>query len=321
MFNLDFPLRFENPVYALLGIVLGGIFALLFFLSYRKLRIAEKRLELVKWRTMRRVIRIINVGMKVAVILALSFLLATPYFPTTMQVPIEEVTEEQIAQYSVTVMMLMDVSNSMKTSDLKPTRLEVSKSMAELLVKKMGTKDRMGFISFAGEVYDTMLPTTNTSALINLIDNQTYHSSTAIGTALETAIGVIGAYEGGRALVLFSDGKNNWGINIASVIEEAASIKIPIFTVFVGTYGIGEADPLSLMEMSNKTGGKFYEVRNEEIGSLAAEVSKISKEVKVGTLKTIYSELTVEARNHETPTTILSVLLVAALLLTWFTGV
>lgn len=321
MFNLDIPLRIENPSYGLLGIALGVVFVLLFSLSYRKLRIAEKRLELAKWRTMRRVIRVINVGMKMGVIMSLSFLLATPYVPATMQVPIEEATEEQMEQYSVAVMMLMDVSNSMKASDLKPTRLDVSKSMGELLVRSIGKKDRLGFISFAGEVHDTMLPTTNTSTLINLIHNQTYHNSTAIGTALETAIGVIGAYEGGTALVLFSDGKNNWGINLTSVIDEAATMKIPIFTVFVGTYGIGESDPIILREMSNKTGGKFYEIRNEEIESLAAEVSKISKEVKAGALKTIQDEITVKTKNYETPATVLSALLVAALFLTWFTGV
>jgi len=321
MFNLDFPMRIENPAYGLLGIVLGVVFILLFSLSYKKLRIAEKRLELAKWHTMRRVIRIINVGMKLGVILSVSFLLATPYVPATMEVPVEEATEEQMEQYSVAVIVLMDVSNSMKASDLKPTRLEVSKSMAELLVGKMGKKDRIGFISFAGEVHDTMLPTANTSALIDLIHNQTYHDSTAIGTALETAIGVIGAYEGGKALVLFSDGKNNWGINLTSVISEAATIKIPIFTVFVGTYGIGDSDPLILREMSDKTGGSFYEVRNEEIESLATEVSKISKEVKASALKTVQDEITVETKNYETPATALSVLLVAALFLTWFTGV
>jgi len=188
MVNWDFPLRFESPAYGLLGMVLGGVFILFFSLSYRNLRIAEKRLELAKWRITRKVIRIINVGMKMGVILSLTFLLATPYFPATMKVPIEEATEEQMEQYSVTMMMLMDVSNSMKASDLKPSRLEVSKSMAELLVDKMGKKDLIGFISFAGEVFDTMLPTTNTTALKNLINNQTYHPSTAIGTALETAI-------------------------------------------------------------------------------------------------------------------------------------
>ncbi len=321
MVSLNFPLDFENPLFGLLGIALGVVFVFLSSLSYRKLRIAEKRLELAKWRITRRLIRATNFGMKACVILALSFLLATPYSSAKMQVPIEEATDEQMAQYSTTVTILMDVSNSMGTADLKPTRLDVSKSMAQILVQKMDENDLIGFISFAGEIYDTMLPTANRSAILNLIENQTCHPSTAIGTALEAAIGAIQTYEEGKALVLFSDGKNNWGANLTSVAEEATLLKIPIFTVFLGTYGMGEADPLSLRQLSEKTGGKFYEVRNEEMESLATEVSKISHEVKAGALKNIYNEITVNVKDYATPTLVLSSLLVAALLLVWFTGV
>ncbi len=321
MSSLNFPLEFENPIYGLLGIALGVVFVVLSSLSYQKLKIAEKRLELAKWRIMRKVIRGANFGMKASVILALSFILATPYFNAKMQVPIEEVTDEQMEQYSATMMILMDVSNSMKTADLKPDRLDVSKSMAQILVQSMDKKDLIGFISFAGEICNSMLPTTNRSAILSLVENQTYHPSTAIGTALEAAIGAVGAYEGGKALVLFSDGKSNWGVNLTSVVEEAVSLKIPVFTVFLGTYGMGDADPVSLREISEKTGGKFYEVRNEEMENLAFEVSKISQEVKAGALKSIYDELTVDVKDYTTPAIVFSSLLVAALLLAWFTGV
>lgn len=321
MSTLGLPLGFENPLYGLLGIALGVVFVLLSSLSYRKLRIAEKRLELAKWKTMRKVVRAANFGMKASVILALSFLLATPYLNATMVVPIDEVTDEQMEQYSATIMILMDVSNSMNTADLKPTRLDVSKSMVQILIQSLDTKDLVGFISFAGEIYDSILPTANRSAVLNLVENQTCHPSTAIGTALEAAIGAVGTYEGGKALVLFSDGRNNWGADLASVVEEISALKIPVFTVFLGTYGIGESDPLSLREISDKTGGKFYEVRNEEMENLAAEVSKISQEVKAGALKSVYNEITVDVKDYEFPTIVLSALLVVALLLAWFTGV
>jgi len=194
--------------------------------------------------------------------------------------------------------------------------------MAELLVNKMGPKDLVGFISFAGDIYDTMLPTTNKSNIITLINNQTYHSSTAIGTALQTAIGALGTYKVGKAAVLFSDGKNNWGEkNLTSVAEAAATMKIPIFTVFAGTYGIGNADPIPLREISDKTGGKFYEIRSDEMESLATEVSEISQEVKTSALKTVSDKITVEAKDYGTPWLIFSALLVVALFLTWFTGV
>lgn len=320
MFNLEFPVEFENPTYGLVGIFLGAVFVVLFYLSYEKLRIAERRLELVKWPVVRRIVRILNVGTKIGVIIALASLLATPYFPMIIEVPVEEATEEQIAQYTATVMLLMDVSYSMNYSDLEPTRLEVSKFTANLLINKMHQNDLVGFMSFAGEICDTTPPTLNRASIIDLINNQTCLPSTAIGTALETAIGVLEPYAGGRAILLFSDGKNNLGVNVVEAAEVAGLLKIPIFTVFVGTYG-PEADPLSLREVSNKTGGKFYEVRSGEVESLASKVSQISQEVKAGALKAFYDKLTVEARDYGTATMIFSALLIATLFLTWFTGV
>jgi len=324
MSTLEFPVRFENPTFSLAGIILGVFVLVLFYLSYKRLRIAQKHLELVEWRKLRRFVRVLNISTKTGIVIALSVLLATPYFPTTIEVPVDEATEEQTAQYTITAMLLMDVSYSMNYSDLKPTRLEVSKTMAKLLVNKMNSKDLVGFISFAGQIYDTAFPTTNRTKITEKIDNQTLHPSTAIGTAIETAIGGLENQLGGRAIVLFSDGKNNFGVNMTSAVDVAVAQQIPIFTVCVGTYGLGEADPLALREISDKTGGKFYEVRNEEIEEierLATSVSEISHEVKVGALKAVYEKLIIPTKDYQTPTVIFSALLVATLLLTWFTGV
>jgi Ca-activated chloride channel family protein len=280
-------------------------------------------LELVEWRTIRRIVRFLNLSTKTCVVIALALLLAMPYMPTTIEVSIEEATEEQMAQYPKTVMLLMDVSYSMNYSDLKPTRLEFSKNMAKLLIDKMDSKDLVGFISFAGQIepYDTVLPTANRTLIKEKIDNQTVRPSTSIGTALETAIGVIENQPEGKAIVLFSDGKNNMPVNVTAATDAAAALKIPVFTVSVGTYGLGEADPLALREISTRTGGKFYEARNEDMESLATSVSQISYEVKVAALKGVYDKLVITAQDYQTPTVIFSVLLVAALFITWFTGV
>jgi len=321
MVYIEFPLRFENLTHGVVGMVLGGAFVSLLYLSYKRLWIAEKRLELVRWRTLRRIVKFTNIGMKLTTVAALSFLLATPYLPTTIEVPVEAANEAQMAQYSVSVMILLDVSFSMNASDLKPTRLQVAKSMATLLLEKMGASDLVGFMSFAGGIGNRLFPTSDRSVIKEYINNQTVYPSTAIGTALQTSIGMLEPYKAGRAIVLFSDGKNNVGIDPTDAIEGAVAAKIPIFTVFVGTYGIGEADPLALRQISEQTDGRFYEIRSENIESLFVEVSKISQEVKVNALKAISDTLTIEAKDYETPKLVLSVLLVASLFLTWFIGV
>jgi len=324
MVSLEFPLRFENSTYSLVGVILGGVVVAFFYLSYKRLKIAQKHLELVEWRKLRRLVRTLNITTKTGVVIALSLLLATPYFPTTIEVKVDEATKAQLAEYPITTVLLMDVSYSMNYSDLKPSRLEFSKLMAKLLINELNSKDLVGFLSFAEKIepYDTVLPTTNRTKITEKIDNQTIHPSTSIGTAIQTAIGMLGTYPSqGKAIVLFSDGKSNMGIPVTSAVDEAVAQKIPIFTVSVGTYGLREADPLALREISSKTGGRFYEARNEEVESLATSISQISHEVKTGALKAVYDKLIIPAKDYQTPTVIFSVLLVAALFLTWFTGV
>lgn len=319
---LEFPVRFENPSLGIFGAILGGIFTVLFYLSYNRVRLAEKKLELVKWQKVRKVVNVTNIMMKVGIIIAFSFLLAVPYFPTMVKVPVQNLSPDQLAKSSVAVMLIMDVSYSMNITDLLPTRLEVAKQVAKLLISDAGPGDLIGFISFAGKIYDETLPTTNRTEITDLIDNQTIHSSTAIGTTLETALGVFGQLQGGKTIVLFSDGRNNYGVmNLTEVGQAAASLKVPIFTVFVGTYGMGNSDPQGLEQMSNMTGGKFHEVKTGDMTTLATEISKFSQDIKVGALKMVLDALPFEAKDYHTALLVFASLLVCCLFLTWFTGI
>jgi len=319
---VEFPVRFENPLFGILGVTLGIAFPILFYLSNKRLKLAEKSLELVKWKAMRRVLNILNVGAKIGMILTLSFLVATPYLPVMADVPVEQVPEERLAQAGVTVMLLMDASYSMSSSDLQPSRYQVATQMARLFVDNVGSEDLLGYSSFAGEIYDEVLPSLNRSVILDVLSSNALYPSTAIGTALDTALGVLEIYEGGRAIVIFSDGKNNMGVlNLTSVADSAAALKIPIFTVFVGTYGIADADPTILEQISNLTGGRFYEIKSQDVNTLATEVSNISHEVKIVSLKAAFKTISVESKDYYPPMIILAVLLMVFLFLTWFIGV
>jgi hypothetical protein len=73
--------------------------------------------------------------------------------------------------------------------------------------------------------------------------------------------------------------------------------------------------------MASRTGGKFYEVRNEDMENLATSISQISHDVKVEALKAAYDKLTLPTRDYQTATAFFSALLVSSLFLMWFTGV
>ena len=318
--SVQLPLEFDNPVYGVLGVVLTSAAVVLFALSFRRLRFAQRKLELVQWKKLRILVRVLNVGTKAGVVMSLSFLLAMPYFPTTVRVPIAQATQEQTVQYKVSVLLLMDVSYSMNNSDIRPTRFEVSKALAKAFVNQMDPSDLVGLVTFAGQVYDVVFPTANRTKVTEKIDNQTLHPYTAIGNALETAMGMLETVQEGKAIVLFSDGKSNFGANMTLAVNEAVAQKIPVFTVSLGTYGL-ESDPVALRDMSTRTGGQYYEVRNESVESLVTSVSEISQQVKIAALSSIYREITVFVKDYQTANILFSAVLVASLFLMWFTGV
>jgi Ca-activated chloride channel family protein len=319
---LEFPIKFENPFLGIFGFMIGVLFILLFYHSYKRVRTAEKNLELVKWPKIRRAMNFLNISSKVAMIFALSFLLTLPYFLTSIEVPIENLSEEQLNQSSISVMILLDVSYSMNFSDLKPNRLQVAKQMATLLVDAIRSMDLIGFVSFADRIYDSTLPTLNRNTIKNMIANQTFHNSTSIGTALEATLGMLEVYPSGKSIVLFSDGKNNYGVsNLTAVADTAAAMKIPIFVVFTGTHGIAEVDPLVLENLASISGGEFYDIVSEDVKAMGNEVTAISREVKIGALRTVSDKLTFDARDYSTPLLLFAALLIISLFLTWLTGV
>ncbi|MFN3269994.1 MAG: VWA domain-containing protein, partial [Candidatus Kapaibacteriota bacterium] len=63
----------------------------------------------------------------------------------------------------VDVVILLDVSNSMKAEDVKPNRLERAKQMIMKLIDNL-VNDRIGIIVFAGEPYVQLPLTTDYSA-------------------------------------------------------------------------------------------------------------------------------------------------------------
>jgi Ca-activated chloride channel homolog len=73
---------------------------------------------------------------------------------------------EEAKRSGVDVIIALDVSNSMKTDDIKPSRLEKSKQAIFRLISKLRS-DRIGIIVFAGKAY-TQLPLTTDYAAAKL---------------------------------------------------------------------------------------------------------------------------------------------------------
>ena len=176
----------------------------------------------------------------------------------------------EVKRKGVDVFVLLDVSKSMLTEDVRPNRLTQAKYACEdLLAKLQG--DRVGLIAFAGTAFVQCPLTVDYEAFrLTLKDASPGiipRGGTAIGPAIRTALKAFEAGEGrDRAIVLITDGEQTESDALAAA-EEAAKAGVHIYAIGVGTAD-GELIPVredgKAMEFLKDQEGKVVKSRLDE---------------------------------------------------------
>jgi len=116
------------------------------------------------------------------------------------------------------VMLIIDVSPSMQSTDVSPTRLAAAEEAGKQFADELTPGINLGLIAFGGSALLLVSPTTNHDATKTAIDKLQVIERTAIGEAIFTAlqsISTVGAVIGvgdtppPARIVLLSDGKEN----------------------------------------------------------------------------------------------------------------
>jgi Ca-activated chloride channel homolog len=190
----------------------------------------------------------------------------------------------QVPRNRATVMLVIDVSLSMNSSDVSPTRLAAAQDAAISFVRRLPPGLNLGVESFAGSATILVSPTTDRDQAVHAIRTLKLAESTATGDALAAALGAIDAVNQlipgqGQGpppaeIVLMSDGKQNTGRDEFTVATQAGAAHIPINTISFGTlYGTvtiqGEQLPVpvdddSLAKVAQLSGGEFYHAHSNE---------------------------------------------------------
>jgi Ca-activated chloride channel family protein len=143
------------------------------------------------------------------------------------------------------VVVAVDVSLSMSTPDVKPSRLERAKASLSLLLDQM-KGDRVGVVAFAGDAQIVCPLTSDVDAAKELLGALEVGAvptpGTSLGGAIRTAAAMIGRYPGGKNIVLLTDGEDHRSDPLGAAKEAAAS-GVRIFTVGIGT---PEGEPIPL---------------------------------------------------------------------------
>ncbi len=90
-----------------------------------------------------------------------------------------------------TIILAMDVSLSMRASDVLPTRLEAAQAAAKAFIAEQPPDIRLGIVSFAGTASVVQAPTHSRADLIAAIDRLELERQTAIGSGILVALATI----------------------------------------------------------------------------------------------------------------------------------
>jgi Ca-activated chloride channel homolog len=184
-----------------------------------------------------------------AMLLAASLLLVT----VAMAGPTHDV---RIPRNRAVVMLVIDVSQSMRAADVSPNRLAAAQDAAKQFADELTPGINLGLIAYAGTATVLVSPTTNREATKNAVDKLQVADRTATGEAIFTAlqaIATVGAVIGGgdapppARIVLLSDGKETVPSNpnnpkgAYTAARTAKDQGVPISTISFGTpYGYVE---------------------------------------------------------------------------------
>jgi Ca-activated chloride channel family protein len=198
---------------------------------------------------------------------------------------------------NTSILLAIDVSGSMCTTDVAPNRMAVATQAAREFIKAQKGGTRIGLVAFSGVAGLLVAPTTDKDALLGAMDTLKTARGTAIGQAILTSLdaiaennpnvaatgvdlgdtppGTVGDYQPDTIVVL-TDGANSTGVDPVTAAEQAAARRVRVFTI-----GFGTTEPAQMVctpdQVSSdsffgggpRSGGGFGGGRNQEIDEQA----------------------------------------------------
>ncbi|WP_298213281.1 VWA domain-containing protein [Acidovorax sp.] len=174
-----------------------------------------------------------------------------------------------------TIMLAMDVSGSMRATDVEPDRITAAQNAAKAFIAELPRHVRVGIVAFAGSAQLAQLPTQSREDLVKAIDSFQLQRGTATGNGIMLSLatlfpdaGIDIAALGGRqamrprpideigkqqqdaakpftpvapgsynsaAIIMLTDGQRTTGVDPLEAAQWAANRGVRVYTVGVGT--------------------------------------------------------------------------------------
>lgn len=200
----------------------------------------------------------------------------------------------KVPDRTVDMMLVMDISISMKAKDIAPSRIDSAREAAKAFVSSLPGDVRLGLVLFAGQSHLVASPSTNHRQINRYLSSLTQddlQTGTAIGDAVQTALEALKvdalssnnnahsqtkpSTDSQKVIVLMTDGDQQIGYPWQQAASNAKKQQASIFTVGVGSQQgatIQYHDEMFfvslnesvLKNMSEITGGQYYRAFSEK---------------------------------------------------------
>jgi Ca-activated chloride channel family protein len=171
----------------------------------------------------------------------------------------------QVPRDQATIMLVIDTSKSMTSTDVAPSRLRAARQAVDTFLAEIPERFQVGLITFAGAPSVEALPTTDKEVIRTALRNAPVRDGTAVGDALIRALGAsrprnaVGEERPPTAILLLTDGASRSGVPPLAAAQQARQEGVPVFTV-----ALGSRPPLELQQIAEITGGQSFTAPDAE---------------------------------------------------------
>lgn len=214
---------------------------------------------------------------------------------------------------NATIVLLVDVSGSMRANDVEPTRLDAAVAAMRTFLDRLPKQFKVGLVAFSSEPEPLIAPTSDRNTLRQSISLLEPEAGTAVGDGIAVAVKMLNSslrqagyirkpgQDVPGAIVLLSDGAQNRGILQPLQAAHMAKVSgIRIYPVSLGTpngkvtFGFGAfmnsvpvpPDPVTMSQIAAATGGKSYTAQTassvvEIYKTLGSSIGRTHKRIQV----------------------------------------
>ncbi|HEX2179036.1 MAG TPA: VWA domain-containing protein [Actinomycetota bacterium] len=186
----------------------------------------------------------------------------------------------RVPREQASIMLVMDVSGSMASTDLEPNRIVAAKDAAKEFLGSLPDRMRVGLVSFSD--YATLVTplTTDKEIVDEALENLRVRGGTAMGDGMAVALDQIdverqAGQEVPASMLVLSDGETNRGAPPEQVAQAAMEARVPVYVIGVGTEegAIQRAGDQLVRSQLNReelelvatlTGGRYFESTTSE---------------------------------------------------------